>query len=77
MRTGPLHKEDLFEVTAKVRPSAQMKALIRMGFKPKMRPNGTPFITWEAINDGLTDGSPSTNPDFMSIIHGKKKKSSS
>jgi hypothetical protein len=48
--TALLTADDLQELTHKRQPAAQIRELKRMGLQPIVRADGTPAITWEAVN---------------------------
>ncbi len=50
---GFLTPDDLEQLTHKRQPAAQARALRRMGLHFLPRDDGTPAITWEAVNAKL------------------------
>lgn len=48
--TGILTPADLEQLTHKRQPAAQVRELRRMGLLPIVRADGSPAITWEAVN---------------------------
>ena len=44
-----LTTEELEELTGKVRPSAQVRELIRQGYRPDIRIDGRPVLAREAV----------------------------
>lgn len=48
--TALLTPDDLLALTHKRQPAAQIRELRRMGLQPLVRADGTPAITWEAVN---------------------------
>ncbi|MBN8740671.1 MAG: hypothetical protein BGP24_14925 [Lysobacterales bacterium 69-70] len=45
-----LTPDDLQALTHKRQPAAQIRELRRMGLQPIVRADGTPAITWDAVN---------------------------
>lgn len=45
-----LTPDDLQALTHKRQPAAQIRELRRMGLLPIVRADGTPAITWDAVN---------------------------
>ena len=53
-----LSKEQLIELTGKMKPSAQIRALRSMGINHRIRPDGTPAVSESHIESILGDGTP-------------------
>lgn len=52
-----LTPEDLEALTHRRQPAAQIRELRRMGLRPIVRSDGTPVITWVAVNALMLGGS--------------------
>lgn len=63
--TGILTPADLEQLTHKRQPAAQARALKRMGLPFMPRDDGTPAITWEAVNARLAGkATPAAEPQM-------------
>lgn len=63
-----LTHDEIIELTHKIRYSAQKSALNLMGISHKVRPDGSPFVLKDAIEEHLKMREPKkTRPNFEAL----------
>ena len=61
--TGILTKKDVIELTGYQRYQCQCRALDHMGIRYRKRLNGSPVVTWDAVNGGRSTSGYEINID--------------
>lgn len=59
-----LTPDDLQALTHKRQPAAQIRELRRMGLQPIVRADGTPAITWDAVNARMGSAAAEPEPEI-------------
>ncbi|WP_082806182.1 DUF4224 domain-containing protein [Marichromatium gracile] len=62
-----LSEEDIKRMTKRVRPSAQRRALDRMGVRYLTRPDGRPIVARATIEHSVTERSISPEPNWSAL----------
>jgi len=61
-----LSEKEIRALTGRVRPTAQRRALERMGIAHHVRPDGRPVVTWSAV-DGSRESAKDTAPNWTAL----------
>jgi hypothetical protein len=66
-----LTKEEIRELTGKLRSAAQVRVLAQMAIPYRVRPDGSPVVLYSDLKSD-SDTVPTPQPDFSSLTHGSE-----